>query len=377
MLCSVVRIFNAKPLGMKKYIYLLLLLAACQSPRQAFEAGEYDKAFKKALDRFEHSQGDPELHILMRRSAEQILQREHGLRDQLYASDDPADWAEALDRNADLQEQLSPALPYLQSTLQFELDGLQSEYQRTRPLIYQAYLDRGRQRMLEFDTTGRKSTAQAAYFDFRHAEEYAGNSVEASLDSLLKAARKGGTLQARVELDPPFFYRFDTERALDHLAGPAGDFYQLSYNLHPAEADCVIRINFSDVDVDEWEDSSEDHHTKEVITGHETKRDTSGNSYEVPVYEEVSGTVAYITHHKRASLSVSVNIINQSGQCTMSGCSFSDQVEARDEQIEISGDTRAIPSHITETHFSDLPDDDDLAEELIDALARRVVGCLR
>lgn len=377
MLCSVVRIFNAKPLGMKKYIYLLLLLAACQSPRQAFEAGEYDKAFKKALDRFEHNQGDPELHVLMRRSAEQILQREHGLRDQLYASDDPADWAKALDRNVDLQEQLSPALPYLQSTLQFELDGLQSEYQRTRPLIYQAYLDRGRQRMQEFDATGRKSTAQAAYFDFKSAGEYAGTAEEASLDSLLKAARKGGTLQARVELDPPFFYRFDTERALDHLAGPAGDFYQLSYNLHPAEADCVIRINFSDVDVDEWEDSSQEHYTEQVVTGYNTERDTSGNTYEVPVHEEVSGTVSYITHHKRASLSVSVNIINQSGQCTMSGCSFSDQVEAQDEEIEISGDTRAIPSHITETHFSDLPDDDDLAEELIDALARRVINCLR
>ncbi len=362
---------------MKKYIYLLLLLTACQSPQQAFEAGEYDKAFKKALARYEHSQGDPELRTLMRRSAEQILQREHDKRGQLYASDDPADWAKALDRNVDLQEQLSPALPYLQSTLQFELDGLQSEYQRTRPLIYQAYLDRGRQRMLEFDSTGLKATAQSAYFDFKHAAEYTSTAAEASLDSLLKAARAMGTLQARVELDPPFFYRFDTERALDGLDGPSGYFYQLSFNLHPEEADCIVRINFSDVDVDEWEDSSEDYHTKEVITGHETKRDTSGNSYEVPVYEEVSGTVAYITHHKRASLSVSVNIINQSGQCTMLGCSFSDQVEARDEQIEISGDTRAIPSHIEETHFSDLPDDDDLAEGLIDALARRIIGCLR
>lgn len=370
-------IFIPKLPGMKNYIYLLLLLTACQSPRQAFEAGEYDKAFKKALARFEHSQGDPELRTLMRRSAEQILQREHSKRDQLYASDDPTDWAKALDRNVHLQKQFSPALPYLQGTLQYELDGLQSEYQRTRPLIYQAYLDRGRQRMLKFDATGRKATAQAAYFDFKSAKEYAGTSVEAPLDSLAKAARKGGTLRARVELDPPFFYRFDTERALDNIAGPAGDFYQLSYNLNPAEADCVIRINFSDVDVDEWEDSSQDHFTEQVVTGYDTKRDTSGNTYEVPVYEEVSGTVAYITHHKRASLSVSVNIINQSGQCTMSGCSFSDQVEARDEQIEISGDTRAIPSHITETHFSDLPDDDDLAEDLIDALARRVIGCLR
>lgn len=362
---------------MKKYIFLLLFLTACQSPRQAFEAGEYDKAFKKALVRFENHSGDPELRTLMRQSAEQILQREHHKRDQLYASEDPADWTKALDRNVHLQKQLSPALPYLQGTLQYKLDGLQSEYQRTRPLIYQAYLDRGRQRMLEFDTTGRKATAQAAYFDFKSAVEYAGTAVEASLDSLVKAARKGGTLQARVELDPPFFYRFDTERALDNLAGPAGDFYQLSYTLHPGEADCVIRINFSDVDIDEWEDSSEDRHTKEVITRHETKRDTSGNTYEVPIYEEVSGTVAYITHHKRASLSVSVSIINQSGQCTMTCCSFSDQVEARDEQIDISGDTRAIPSHISETHFSDLPDDDDLAEDLIDALARRVIRCLR
>ncbi|MEQ8706470.1 MAG: hypothetical protein RIC19_21235 [Phaeodactylibacter sp.] len=131
------------------------------------------------------------------------------------------------------------------------------------------------------------------------------------------------------------------------------------------------------MDIDEWEDSSEDHHTKEVITGHETKRDTSGNAYEVPVYEEVSSTVTYITHHKRASLSVSVDIINQSGQCTMSGCSFSDQVEAQDEEVEISGDSRAIPSSVSETTFSDLPDDDELAEDLIDALARRVIRCLR
>lgn len=362
---------------MRKWIYLLLFLTTCQSPRQAFEAGEYDKSFKKALARLEYDQNDRELRGLLRQSAEHILQREHDRRNQLYASDDPADWAKALDLNEHLQNQLSPALPYLQGTLQYELDGLQSEYQRTRPLIYQAYLDRGRQRMQEFDTTGRKSTAQAAYFDFKSAGEYAGTAVEASLNSLVKAASKGGTLQARVELDPPFFYRFDTERALDRLAGPAGDFYQLSYNLHPAEADCVIRINFSDVDIDEWGDSSEDHHTEEVVTGYETKRDTSGNTYEVPVYEEVSGTVAYITHHKRASLSVSVNIINQSGQCTMTGCSFSDQVEAQDEEIEISGDTRAIPSHITETHFSDLPDDDDLAEDLIDALAQRVISCLR
>lgn len=362
---------------MKKHIYLLLLLTACQSPRQAFEAGEYDKAFKKALARFEHSQSSPELHVIMRRSAEQILQREHDKRNQLYASDDPDDWAEALDRNVDLQEQLSPALPYLQSTLQFEMDGLQSEYQRTRPLIYEAYLDRGRQKMEEFVSTNSKATAQSAYFDFKSAEEYAGNAVEASLDSLLKAARTGGTLQARVELDPPFFYRFDTERALDNLTGPSGYFYELSYNLHPGEADCIVRINFSNVDVDEWEDRSEDRHTKEIITRYETERDTSGNTYKVPVYESISGTVAYITHHKRASLSVSVNIINQSGQCTMTGCSFSDRVEAQDEQIEISGDTRAIPSHISETTFSDLPDDDDLAEDLIDALARRVIGCLR
>jgi hypothetical protein len=188
--------------------------------------------------------------------------------------------------------------------------------------LYQAYLDQGLHKMQEFDSTGRKVTAQSAYFDFKSAEGYADTAPGNPLDSLLKWARTGGTLLARVELDPPFFYRFDTEQALGNLNGPSGYFYQLSNNLHPEKADCIVRINFSNVDVDEWENSSEDRHTKEVITRHETKRDTSGNTYEVPIYEEVSGTVAYITHHKRASLSVSVSIINQSGQCTMTGCSF-------------------------------------------------------
>lgn len=368
--------FHSQTLGMKKYFYLLLLLTACQSPQQAFEAGDYDKAFKKALGRFKNNKGTPELGTIMRRSAEQILQRAHDQRDQLYASDDPEDWARALDRNAHLQEQLSPALPYLEGTLQYDLDGLQAEYQRTRPLIYKAYLSNGLAKMAAFDTTWQKATAQSAYFDFEDARKYANSDSTAPFDSLMKTARQHGMLQARLEIDPPFFYRFDTKRALRSLDGPSGLFYQLSYDLDPEEADCIVRINFSDVDIDEWEDSSEDHYTKEVVTGYETKRDTSGNTYEVPIHDEVSSTVTYITHHKSASLSVSVNIINQSGQCTMTGCSFSDQVEARDEEVEISGDTRAIPPHISETTFSDLPDDDDLAEDLIDNLSRRVINCL-
>ena len=364
---------------MKRHFYYLFLLVvgACQSPQKAFDAGEYDKAFKKSVAAFQHQKGSPEIRTVMRRSAEQILQRENERRNLLYASDDPSEWEKALYYNEHLQKQLTPALPYLEGTLQHDLEGLQSEYLQTRALIYQAYIDQGIADMAAFDSTAQKALAQEAYFNFESASAYTDDTDQFPFDSLLQLAQQNGTLLGRLELDPPFFYRFDTERGLSNLEGQSGLFYNFRYNLNPGEADCIIQINFSDVDFDEWEDDHTERHTKEVIVRHETETDTSGNTYEVPVYEEVSGSVEYTTHHIKASLSVSVNIINQSGQCTLSGHSFSDWTEAEDEAIEISGDDRAIPSGVSETTFSDLPSESDLAEELIDNLCRQIIDHLR
>lgn len=152
--------------------------------------------------------------------------------------------------------------------------------------------------MLEFDIIGCKFMVQVVYFDFRYVEEYVGNLVEVLFDFLLKVVCKGGMFQAWVEFDLFFFYCFDIEWVLDNFVGLVGDFYQLSYNLNFVEVDCVIWINFSDVDVDEWEDSSQEYYMEQVVIGYNMECDMSGNIYEVFVYEEVLGIVFYIMYYK-------------------------------------------------------------------------------
>ncbi|MEM9549080.1 MAG: hypothetical protein AAGA77_24040, partial [Bacteroidota bacterium] len=149
-------------------------------------------------------------------------------------------------------------------------------------------------------------------------------------------------------------------------------FVQIVYDNNSIKSDCEVELDFSRLDVDERSENSSRNYTKEILDGYRTETDTSGNSVQVPIYKEVSGTVTTRRITKTVSWRVDVEINRSTNNCDLREERFTEEVEDKIEIYELSGDERAIPNEFKDSSNQELKDTDDMVEDLIDDLYRRV-----
>ncbi|TXB63375.1 hypothetical protein [Phaeodactylibacter luteus] len=355
---------------------LLAVLPACKSPQEALESGNYNLAFRKALDRLERGKGSRQDELTLGRALEKIEAQEGAQRQVLYQSRSPQDWERGVQMNEALQEKMIAGAAFLPSGTTARLGRLQREADQQKERLVRHHWAQGDRQMAAFQRDPQKAFAQKAAFHYEAALQYSNAEERINLEPLAIAARRAGTVWVRIDIDHPFGYRYEVNRALRGLEDLSRGFRVLSTNIPEAQADCLARIDFDNPDIDKNEQTERLEFEEEVIARYATVTNAAGRKEEKPVYETVKATVSKVITTWVYELEVEVDIRTRSRDCSLDECAFEASRTYEQVSYEITGDKRAVPEEIREYEADEDPDEEEWVEEMLKELADKILECL-
>jgi len=344
-----------------------LLAVSCYGPKKLYEKGKYGKAFDKALSDVKKGKDRKMKTLLNKAFAKLIDQKRDDIID-LGARYDLDDAEHNLRKYEDVDERFDKGEAYLTDDNVTRYQGLRAE----KEMLVERVFNDGVDLMENFATSQRKIDAQEAYHHFILVDKYCDVDYE-NIDLLLRDALEGGTVVYNVSSDPgfDFTYRWEIDRRFDDLEGTQG-FRRITYDAFSNQGDCLVELDFSDLDVDVQEQSSSQSYSKEIQDGYTTKVDTSGREIKVPNYVNVTGSVETIKLIKTVSWRMQLDVRSMTGDCDLREERWSRYVTDQVEQYELRGDDRAIPSQFKQRQSGELEDTDDMVDDLLDDLYREV-----
>ncbi len=363
---------------MRQAIYSLLLLfflTSCTSPREAFENQDYEKAYRLALASLNKGKGGKEERTILKRSLEDILEREGAEGRRLAGSERPENWDDALKVNYRLQQKIKEARAFLpDEAFEKERYTLPRQAEWLRKQLYDHYFAEGQDGLDRATSTGLKEYAQLAHGAFTKARQYA-ETPSPPLDSLTQVAYKKGVVYYSVETDVPFniTYSWEIDQVFSGLEDQSGGFLRVAFNGQVSNADCIMEIRFNSLDFDIREETGDEDFNREVIVDYETVTDTAGIETRAPVYGTVEGNVLIITRTKTVEWEAEVVINSLTPNCNLSSQEFSAKTSSEAREIRISGDERAIPGEYLDAPQEGFREEDDMVEELLEDLYEQVV----
>ncbi len=356
---------------MKYRFYFLLVVifgfSACSSPQKLYEKGKYFKAFDGALSDLKGGKKNRKDVLLLNKSFSKMIdvaRQEMNILNDGYKIND-------LSHNFKQYEEVDKR--YVKGRAHLDVDnnekyvGFSAEKEQ---LVEDTYQE-GKALLTYFEESENKSDARNAYYHFELVKEH--GSGYSDIDQLLNESKRLAILIYSVDadLDSDFTYQWDVDRQFDDLEGEYG-FVKIVYDNNSISSDCQVELDFSRLDVDERSDESSRSYSKEIIDGYKTETDTSGNSKQIPIYKDVTGRVTTKSITKTVAWRIDLEIVRSSVNCGLREERFRAEVEDRVEIFELSGDERAIPDEFKNSSNERLKNTDDMVDDLIDDLYRKV-----
>ena len=353
----------------------IILLLGCASPKKSFEKGNYEQAYKSSLKKVKSKKATRQDKEILYESLRNIISQNMDEINSLEQSNNPKELEKALKLVGKTQKKVTEAKRY--TSLKFdenllELDDKEAELTQ---ILFDHYFDSGLFRLKTGERNNDKFLIQDAYHDFRKAIKY---QESEKLDSLQAVALELGVIYINVDASATFDIGSDWEidRTFEDVESRSNKFLEVTYSSFPKDVDCEIAVRFRDLEVlldDEITEQND--YEQRVIVDYETVSDTTGTREE-PIYGTVYGSVLVRLYRKIAVADVDIDIRSNSNNCQLRETSFSRTLEAEVEDITVSGDERAIPNEYrggSSGSINDLPDDDDLLEELIEEVYEEFV----
>ena len=327
---------------------MILLIYSCVTPEQALEKKWYKTAMRLSAKQIEEEQDIEHNKRILQTAADHIIFNEIESKKALVNSPKVKDWIKVQDSYYRVLEDLGKANIISNGALLTEYDEMCSTKKELDFKIVEYYYQRGEKLLREFYTEGQKSFARSAYYEFAKAVKHGAKLYYNNIDAVMEESHENGIV----------YYIGDT-----YIVGSSFFLKPLPHNAD-FEPDCDIDIDFGSHSFSTSTTSSSKDYTDDVIVGREEIKDTSGNITYRDIYEEIKATVTTIEVTITASTWTSINSRDLSGQCSVSSESFHTSVSDDCEEIEISGDSRAVPSGITETSCSRYSMESNLDSEL-------------
>ncbi|MFT4664020.1 MAG: hypothetical protein ACI8YQ_000825 [Polaribacter sp.] len=357
-----------------RYLLLVLLFTlGCASPMKTLKEGNYKKAYKQANNQLKRSKSVNENKKVLAKSLAKIIQEENRKKLKLMDSEEIEDLVEAYKINKELQNKIEKSFTYIDNgTFDKDYDAQREEADWMVEEIANAYFGFGQNSLDESIEMDNKRQAREAYSDFQVAKKYGYKGKV--IDSLMEESIVYGRLVYTVEASVSFgiSYDWDVDRKFEDVEDYDSRFRKVYFERGPVKnVDCHLDVGFNGLDIDYFEDVDREIFSQRIQTGTTTVTDADGNVSEQPVYETVEGQVEIVRRRKVAEWEVRVNIRSVSQNCDKSDDRFSERIQAEIEEYIWSGDERAIPSRYRRSNNDRLPEDDDMAEDLLDVLYRQ------
>lgn len=356
---------------LKNNLYILIIIAtaisSCSSPQKLYEKGKYFKAYDSVLGDLNGGKKDRKLLLLLNKSFTKMMDV---ARSEMYILNDGYQ-VNDLSHNFKQYHEVDKRFVKGKSYIDDENKTKYVDFNTEREDLVMNTYEEGKALLLFYEESNNKIDAKNAYYHFEFVNEYGYGYRD--IDQLLYDAKELATVIYNVEadLDSDFSYQYDVDRQFDDLEGENG-FVKIVYDNNFINGDCNIQLDFSRLDVDESSSQTSQNFSNEILDGYKTEIDTSGNSTQVPIYKVVSGRVTTKTIIKTVAWRIDIEIVNASRNCDLREERFTASVEDRVEIYEYDGDQRAIPDEYKNTTNGVLEDTDDMVDDLIEELYRKV-----
>lgn len=342
-------------------------LASCSSPQKLYEKGKYFKSFDAVLGDLSGGKKNRKDVLLLNKSFSKMIDM---AREEMYVLNDGYK-VNDLSHNFEQYEKVDKRYTKGRSFLDDDNDSKYGLFTEDKRLLVSDTYEEGNALFAYFEKSKNKSDARNAYYHFELVKEH-GYGFD-DIDELLYDSKIAATLiyKVKADLDSDYSYQWDVDRRFDDLEGEDG-FVKIVYDNTSYDGDCNVELDFSRLDVNERSDQSSQSYSKEIIDGYTTKTDTSGNTTQIPIYKEVSGRVTTKTITKTVSWRVDLEIVKSSVSCDLREERFRESIENKAKIYDISGDSRAIPEEFKNPPNDRLEDTDDMVDELLDELYRKI-----
>ena len=351
-------------------LLLLICFTACVSPKKKFDAGDYEAAFKAALNNMKNEKkATPADQDFLVKSLDKIYladRKEIGYHE---TANYWKEWEKAYKINNDLLDKIEAANSYVDDKFTFNYQKTLDKEAELRNSLADELMKIGQEYLDASIATGNKFLAQDAFNYFRKAEKYGVSNID--LIPLYQLCYDYGTIVYRVSAYAPFdiTYNWDIDRTFENVRSNR-NFSQVLYEQNAPNIDCDIQLDFKSLDIDETRREISQDFEESIITGYDTVTDTSGFTTRQEIRETIRGTVKTTNITKKASWRVYVYIKGYSNNCRLSESNWCVGTESQIEKYNLSGDRRAIPQTYKGGAFDNLRSDDDMAEELLDDIFR-------
>ena len=347
------------------YQWLLLalccILIGCSTPRESLEKGDYLQAYNLSLKALNQDRNPEENKEVLIAALEAIAQQYDSEIQALKSSPAPEDQERAFLKIQNLLKKVAESKVYTAPHFQDLSSQLEKESCSLRKSLAHAYFEKGEELLAFAAPNNHKGKARQAYNKFVKARHYGSEAPQ--LDSLKQVSHQLAQVIYVIEMDAPFdiMHHWEINRKFEDMEDFKDEFTQVYYDpiAKVKEVDCHLEIRFDPLDIDIDEDSDEKVFQKEIKVDDET--------------EEIEGEVTIQTHTKTAEWEININVLFASDNCTIRERRFTETTVSEIKRIEWDGDKRAIPDHYLDQDKEELPDDDEMAEILIDKLYDRVV----
>jgi len=359
------------------WLFTFILLPACQTIEELYQAGEYDKAFNAAQRRLEQQPGEEKTLVILEQSLQALITVDQEKFASLSAQAKPGYWEDALNAVARMDNYLEQARPYLPDAYVEEQTQWWKSALSLEEQLYYHYLELGRSQLSQSLAENNAAIGQRAYYNFGRAKHYQRDHFEEveDLQNYLVQAKQAGVIHYEVAINDGFNIGLgvNVKQAFWNLNTKGGLFLDIKKVFIANGGDCAIDIDFGEFETSIREDNSQQDFKERIIVDHQVQTDTSGNQFEVPVYAEVEGTVETVTSTKVGSWEVKVDVSRRTGNCNIFSNRYHQEAKSTIEFYRLSGDERAIPDEYKRTIFQkEHTSDEDLAEEVLDNLVQLI-----
>ncbi len=314
------------------YTLLVLFFFACTTPKKALQKGKYKQAFRLAERQIKKGKNVDQNINILRVSGDKIIQDEIRRNQKLLQSDDVKDWIKVRKSYYKTLNTIGKANLTTDGAISDIYDKLCVPKYDLDEKIASVFFYEGNRLLNNFDAHGNKIDAQNAYFQYDDCIKNGGKTFFQDLDNLKEEARQLGIV----------YYK-------SH-----GLYHNWSLFLQPIPrdadfiADCIVDVDLGFIHTDISESSNTQSYTSQIQVDTRIETDTSGNTTSFPIYETISCTVETTTVNITKSQSVDIDVVDQTGQCSISSDYYTQAVEGSYEIISFDGNEDAVPDGISE-----------------------------
>lgn len=355
------------------YFFLVtILIASCASPQKSLEKGNYNKAFKAALNELRKNKSNAKTKEVLITALNEIIIQEREYLNMVMASGNIQKQVSGLKAIEKLQDKIESAERYTNDEFAEVSQNLAEDEQWLIDEISSFYADEAVDYLNIFDQTGEKLKARRAYESFRKSNKYA--PLSEGLDSLMELSLEWAQVYYNIEVSTIWnvYYSNDIRRKMEDLADEGGTYLQVYFESAAprSDFDCNIVVSFNSLEIDTRESESSQEYER-TITTTETTTNADGEEVTVDVETVVKATVFTAEVVKTAAWDIDISV-NGNRNCGVRGDRFSEQVLSRIENERFEGDERALPSSYGSRRDETLMSDGDLVDDLLDKVYDQV-----